>query len=85
MEDKDKDEALELLEHILGVDGANQYVKFFAGHSFYIPQRIITKQIYHKIRDEFKNGATYRELSFRYGYTERHIRRIIHYKKRIIK
>jgi hypothetical protein len=42
-----KDEVLELLEHILGVDGANQYVKFFAGHNLYIPQRILTNQIYH--------------------------------------
>ncbi|MDR2798671.1 MAG: hypothetical protein LBB80_10045 [Treponema sp.] len=79
---ENKDEVLKLMEHILGIEAANQCVKFFAGHSFYIPQRIITKQLYHKIRDEFKNGANYQELSIRYGYTEGHIRIIVHYKKK---
>ena len=69
---------LEDLEGIIGTEAATRLVGHYSGSNLYIPQSIITKQNHQKIREEFKNGATYRELAMRYGYTERHIRRIIH-------
>jgi Mor family transcriptional regulator len=75
------DEVIELLQDIFGVDGANKYIKNFAGETFYTPKGIIVEQTHRKIREEFRNGASYRELKIKYGYTEQHIRRIIHYNK----
>jgi Mor family transcriptional regulator len=74
----EKSDVFEELEHIIGAEAANRFVDFYSGASIYIPKNIITERTYKKIRDEFKNGASYRELAVRYGYTQRHIRRIVH-------
>ena len=72
------DDVLEELEGIIGPDAANRLVDHYSGSNLYVPQRIKITRKYRKIREEFKNGATYRELAMRYEYTEGHIRRIIH-------
>jgi Mor family transcriptional regulator len=66
----------EELEHIIGAEAANRFVDFYSGASIYIPQSIVIKRNHHKIREEFNNGASYRELGIKYGYTEQHIRNI---------
>ena len=78
----EKDDIFEELQSNFGAVTANRFVDLYSGSNIYIPQRIKTKQIYRKIRDEFKNGVNYRELSFKYGYCERHIRTIIHERRR---
>jgi Mor family transcriptional regulator len=77
----EKNDVFEELENILGAEAANRFVDFYSGSSIYIPQNIIIERNYNKIREEFRNGAGYRELGFKYGYSERHIRRIVHEKK----
>ena len=67
---------LEDLEGIIGTEAATRLVDHYSGSSLYFPQRLITKQKHRKIREEYKNGATYRELAKRYQYTEQHIRNI---------
>jgi Mor family transcriptional regulator len=79
---KEQDEVVELLEDILGVEAADKYIKAFAGHSLYVPRRILAEQIYRSIREEFRDGASYLKLSIKYGYTQRSIRNIVHAKKR---
>ena len=74
----EKNDIFEELEQIIGAEAANRFVDFYSGASIYIPKNIITERKYTKIRDEFKKGAGYRELAVRYGYTQRHIRRIVH-------
>lgn len=72
---------LEELENVLGAEGADHFVDYYAGSNLYVPKNIIATRKHRKIREEFKNGAGYRELARRYGYTEQHIRRIVHKKK----
>ena len=71
----------ELLESIAGPEMALKIAKEFSGSTIYIPKNIITFRIYKKIKQRYKAGASYRELSLEYGYTETHIRNIIHRKK----
>ena len=73
---ENRNEFFEELEHIFGAAAAARFVDFYSGASIYIPKNVITKRKYKKIREEFKNGAGYRELAVRYGYTEQHIRNI---------
>jgi len=73
-------DVLEELENILGTEAANRFVDFYSGTNIYIPKSIVTARKYKKIRDEFKSGASYRELAQRYGYSERYVRTIIHEK-----
>ena len=75
------DDVLEELEGIIGADAVNRLVDHYSGSNLYIPQNIIIKQNHQKIREEFKNGANYKELAKCYGYTERRIRQIIHRRK----
>jgi Mor family transcriptional regulator len=79
--DIDADDDFEQLKNIIGVEKAVRVVEFFAGSNIYIPKSEQTMKSYRSIRQEYKNGANYRELSAKYGYTETHIRRIIHAKE----
>jgi Mor family transcriptional regulator len=76
--DMDSDDDFEQLKSILGNEKAVRVVEFFAGSTIYIPKLAQTMENYRRIRQEYKDGANYRELSVKYGYTETHIRRIIH-------
>jgi len=70
----------ELIEDLVGSEAAWKIAEAFAGSTLYIPKNILTNRDYHDIRKKFKDGSTYRELSGEYGYTETHIRNIIHKK-----
>jgi Mor family transcriptional regulator len=80
--DIDADDDFEQLKNIIGVEKAVRVVEFFAGSTIYVPKNIVTEQTHRRIREEFKNGAVYRELALRYGYSERYVRTIIHGKER---
>jgi Mor family transcriptional regulator len=77
-----KNDVFEELEDIFGAEAANRFVDFYAGSNLYVPKNIKIERKHRKIRDEFREGATYRELAMRYEYTEQHIRNIVHRKER---
>jgi hypothetical protein len=79
--DLDSDDSFEQLKNIIGNEKAVRVVEFFAGSTVYIPKSAQTMESYRSIRQEYQTGANYRELSVKYGYTETHIRRIIHAKR----
>lgn len=70
-----------LIEDIVGSEAAWKIAEMFAGSSVYFPKNMITNKNYYIIRKKHRNGATYRELSIEFGYTETHIRNIIHRRK----
>jgi Mor family transcriptional regulator len=78
----EKNDVFKELETILGTEAANRFVDYYSGSILYTPKSIIIARKHRKIREEFKNGATYRELAVRYGYTETHIRNIVYRKER---
>jgi Mor family transcriptional regulator len=69
------------LEDVLGVEQARHLVNNYAGSTLYIPKRPLLIQKHESIRKEFSEGAGYRELARRYGYSERNIRYIVHKKQ----
>ncbi|MDR2618110.1 MAG: hypothetical protein LBC62_04485 [Treponema sp.] len=69
------------LVDIVGKEAAGRLVDYYSGSSIYIPKNIIIEQKHRKMRGEFKDGATYRELAARYEYSERYTRTIIHKKE----
>lgn len=79
--ESDCDDGFGQLEDLIGPEAAQKVAEVFAGTNIYIPKNIITSQNYRAIRKEYKAGASYRELGIKYGYTETHIRNIIHRKK----
>jgi hypothetical protein len=74
-------ETFEQLRDIIGEEQAGRVAKAFAGTMVYIPKNVIAKNLHKKIKKEFWDGATYKELSRRYGYTERYIRNLVDRKK----
>jgi Mor family transcriptional regulator len=74
-------EDFEQLEDLIGSEAAWKIAEVFAGSTIYIPKSILTNKNYYDIRRKYKEGKTYRELSIEFGYSETHIRNIIHQKK----
>jgi Mor family transcriptional regulator len=70
-------ETFEQLREIIGDEQASKVAKTFAGTMVYIPKNIIARNIHKKIKKKFWSGATYKELSRKYGYTERYIRNLV--------
>jgi Mor family transcriptional regulator len=79
--DDEGTETFEQLREIIGDEQASKVAKTFAGTMLYIPKNIIAKNLHKKIRKEFIDGATYKELGRKYGYTERYIRNLVDRKK----
>jgi len=77
----DWNDDLEQLEDLIGTEAVLKIANVFAGSTIYIPKSILTNKNYFDIRRKYKNGSSYRELSLEFGYTESHIRNIIHQKK----
>jgi hypothetical protein len=73
-----KGEVFDEIKDLIGEEPANLIVGYFAGSNIYVPKSVVTQERYRCIRKEFKSGATYLELATKYGYTETHIRRIVH-------
>jgi Mor family transcriptional regulator len=76
----EKNDVFEELQDIIGEEAAKRLIDHYSGTNVYFPRSIVIEQQYQKIREEFKNGASYRELALRYGFTKTHIRNIIHRK-----
>jgi Mor family transcriptional regulator len=76
----EKNEVFEELEEAVGTEVADHLADLYSGSNLYIPRRVISARKYRRIRQEYKDGADYRGLARRYGYSERHVRRIIHEK-----
>jgi hypothetical protein len=77
----DENTAFEMLKEMLGPEQALRVAENFAGTSLYIPKSVIISARHQAIQDEYRAGATYRELSAKYGYSNTHIRAVIHRKK----
>jgi len=71
----------ELIVELIGSAAALRIAEAFAGSSIYIPKTVLRQREHLEIRRAYKAGATYRELGLKYGYTETHIRNILHPKK----
>jgi len=78
----EEDDVYEELKELVGPEAADRLVERYLGSNLYLPKRIYIKRKYKKIREEFKNGASYREIGFKYGYSERYVRVIVHGKGR---
>lgn len=78
----DRNDAFELLKELLGPELALRVADSFAGTALYIPKNIITAERHRAIRKEFQDGASYRQLSIKYGYSISHIREICRYKRK---
>jgi Mor family transcriptional regulator len=68
---------LEKLEAILGPENFFKLAEHFAGKQLYFPKQILREKKREAIRREYRQGVRFGELVNRYGYTERHIRRIV--------
>jgi Mor family transcriptional regulator len=75
--DDESTETFEQLREIIGDEPAGKVAKAFAGTMVYIPKNVIAKNIHKKIKKEYWEGASYKVLSRKYGYTERYIRNLV--------
>lgn len=75
------DEVYEELEALIGAELAKRVIDYYSGSNVYYPKRIGIRLKHRQIRDEFRNGASYKELVMRHGYTEQHIRKITRMEK----
>jgi Mor family transcriptional regulator len=76
------DDLLDELAGIVGHGAAVHLMEYYSGSNVYFSKGSIIRQNHRKIREEFSNGVSYRELGFKYGYGENYIRKIIHGKER---
>ena len=74
-------EDFELIQELIGTEYAHKLVKAFGGSTVYIPKNDIITEHHQSIKQEFCNGASYRELAVKYGYAKSYIRKIVHKKK----
>ncbi len=63
---------------LLGEEAAYKLARHFAGEAVYFPKSLLIYLDHEKIRADFRRGASYRELSIKYGRTTRQIRDILH-------
>ena len=73
-----RNEQIEQIVELVGEENAIKICREFAGESVYFPKNVLIYLEHEEIRKEYKNGASYRELSIKYGRTTRQIREIIH-------
>jgi Mor family transcriptional regulator len=72
----EKEDVYEELEELVGAEVAKRIVDYYSGTNVYYPKRISLRLKHRQIRNEFNNGASYRELAVRYGYSEQYVREI---------
>lgn len=75
--DDESTETFEQLREIIGDEQAGKVAKAFAGTMLYIPKNVIARNLHKKIKKEYWDGASYKSLSRKYGYTERYIRNLV--------
>lgn len=76
-----KNEDYEMIRELIGAESAQKLARFFSGSNIYIPKNIFADEVRTEIKKAYKEGKSYRELSAEYGYSEVHIRNIIHHRK----
>jgi hypothetical protein len=69
--------SMEKLEELIGAEQARKVAAAFAGSALYFPRSVLIEGKHRDIRREAGNGAGYRDLAEKYGYTERRIRQIV--------
>ena len=74
---ENRNEVFEELEGLLGTDKAIEIAEYFSGSHVYIAKSITLVKKYQKIKREYAEGISIRELARRYAYTESHIRYIV--------
>jgi Mor family transcriptional regulator len=72
----DKGGTIEELRGVIGDELMDKFVEHYAGSGIYVPKVLLVEEKHKLIREEYKQGTDYKTLSSKYGYTERHIRRI---------
>jgi hypothetical protein len=73
-----KDEVFGELRELLGNEQAEKVADYFSGSLVYFSKNIVIARKYQEIRKAFQEGTNYRDLGIKYGYTEQHIRNIVH-------
>jgi hypothetical protein len=73
-----KNEVFEELRDLLGAEQAEKVADYFSGSQVYFSKNVAIARRHREIRKAFREGATYRDLGAQYGYTEAHIRNIVH-------
>lgn len=71
-------EQMEQIVELVGEDATLRLCRVFAGETVYFPKTVLVHLEHEEIRKEYSGGASYRELSIKYGRTTRQIRDIIH-------
>jgi hypothetical protein len=72
----ENNETYEQMELLIGKENARKVIDFFEGSSIYFPKSIGLAELHGRIYAELRNGATYKRLAQKYGYTKSYIRRI---------
>ncbi|GAB6392517.1 MAG: hypothetical protein MdMp014T_1890 [Treponematales bacterium] len=71
-------EVLEQLELLIGRENALKVFELFSGTNIYFPKSLGLEELHNEIYERLRQGASYRSLALKYGYTEAWIRQIEH-------
>jgi len=74
--DENSFEIFEQIATVAGEEKAFEICSIFAGEQILFPKAILRLKRNYDIRKEFRQGASYRDLSIRYDLTTRQIRTI---------
>lgn len=71
------------IAELMGVDVASQFYNHFKGQQVTFPNKLYDAgYLKNEILEEYAQGKSIRELSVKYGYTERRIRQIVQLEKK---
>ena len=71
------------IAELMGVDVASQFYNHFKGQQVTFPNKLYDSgYLKNEILEEYAQGKSIRELSVKYGYTERRIRQIVQLEKK---
>ena len=62
---------------LIGEEAADRLLREFPGSYLYFPKLLLTYRVYADMYRDWENGASYREIARRYGYSESHARHTI--------
>ena len=71
-------ETYEQITLLIGEEHARKVIAFFEGSSIYFPKSIGLAELHNQIYAELRNGAAYKTVAQKYGYTKSYIRKIEH-------
>lgn len=71
------------IAELMGMDVASQFYNHFKGQQVTFPNKLYDSgYLKNEILEEYAQGKSIRELSVKYGYTERRIRQIVQLEKK---